>query len=114
AAVVDSFLAIYNDRLADLLPISTGGTGVLPSGAIHPDLVRRLAGEAAKSAGHVLNMCIRALDYVPPVDVTFGDYLRAIITADYDLVRNDDLHYRIAFVESFRKRGIYPLDLETL
>jgi hypothetical protein len=48
------------------------------------------------------------------VDVTFGDYLRAIITADYDLVRNDDLHYRIAFVEAFRKRGIYPLDLETL
>ena len=59
-------------------------------------------------------MCIRALDYVPPVDVTFGEYLRAIITADYDLVRDDDLHYRVAFVEAFRKRGIYPMDLETL
>ena len=114
AAVFDAFLAIYKNRTADLLRIYTGGTGVLPSGAIHPDLVRRLADEAAKSAGHVLNMCIRALDYVPPVDVTFGDYLRAIITADYDLVRDDDLHYRIAFVEAFRKRGIYPMDLETL
>jgi subtilisin family serine protease len=114
AAVFDAFLAIYNRRTADLLRIYTQGTGVLPSGAIHPDLVHRLAAEAAKSASHVLNMCIRALDYVPPVDITFGEYLRAIITADFDLVDDDDLNYRVAFVEAFRKRGIYPEDLETL
>ena len=35
-------------------------------------------------------MCIRALDYCPPVDITFGDYLRALITADRDLVPDDD------------------------
>ncbi len=34
--------------------------------------------EAATKAGqHVLRMCIRALDYCPPVDLTFGEYLRA-------------------------------------
>ncbi|HYK22867.1 MAG TPA: S8 family serine peptidase, partial [Pyrinomonadaceae bacterium] len=82
AAVFDAFAAIYETRTADLLRIYTGGTGILPEGAIHPDLVRRLAAEASKSAGHVLNMCIRALDYLPPVDVTFGEYLRGIITAD--------------------------------
>jgi hypothetical protein len=114
AAVFDAFLAIYNIRTADLLRIYTEGTGVLPSGAIHPDLVRRLADEASKSAGHVLNICIRALDYVPPVDITFGDYLRAIITADSDLVPDDKYNYRVAFVEAFRKRGIYPMDLKTL
>jgi Subtilase family len=114
AGVFDAFLAIYNRRTADLLRIYTRGTGVLPSGAIHPDLVHRLAAEAAKSASHVLNMCIRALDYVPPVDITFGEYLRAIITADFDLVDDDDLNYRVAFVDAFRKRGIYPDDLETL
>jgi Subtilase family len=114
AAIFDAFLAIYNTRTADLLRIYTGGSGVLPSGAIHPDLVHRLADEASKSAGHVLNMCIRALDYVPPVDITFGDYLRAIITADSDLVPEDKFNYRIAFVEAFRKRGIYPLGLKTL
>jgi hypothetical protein len=114
AAVFDAFLAIYDRRTQDLLRIYTQGTGVLGAGAIHPDLVHRLAAEAAKSAGHVLNMCIRALDYVPPVDLTFGEYLRAIITADFDLVADDDLNYRVAFVEAFRRRGIYPDDLETL
>lgn len=114
AAVFDAFLAIYKLRTADLLRIYTGGTGVLPSGAIHPDLVRRLAEEAAKSASHVLNMCIRALDYIPPVDITFGEYLRGIITADFDLVSDDRYNYRVAFVEAFRGRGIYPRDLDTL
>jgi len=114
AAVFDAFLAIYETRIADLLRIYTGGTGVLPSGAIHPDLVHRLATEASKTAGHVLNMCIRALDYIPPVDITFGEYLRGIITADADLVGDDRYNYRVALVEAFRKRGIYPLDLDTL
>ncbi|HWN66423.1 MAG TPA: hypothetical protein VNM90_02225, partial [Haliangium sp.] len=111
AAVFDAFIAIYKTRVADLLRIATSGTGVLPNGAIHPDLVTRLSDEAAKTANHVLTMCIRALDYLPPVDVTFFEYLRALITADFDLVRNDQYNYRVAFVEAFRRRGIYPLNL---
>jgi hypothetical protein len=114
AAVFDAFLAIYKSRVADLLRIATSGTGVLPEGEIHPDLVNRLAAEAAKSAGHILDMCIRALDYCPPVDMTFGEYLRAVVTADADLVPDDDLGYRIAFIEGFRRRGIYPSDVRTL
>jgi hypothetical protein len=114
ATIFDAFLAIYKTRTADLLRIYTGGTGVLPAGAIHPDLVRRLANESAKTAGHLLNMCIRTLDYLPPVDITFGEYLRGLITADADLVEDDRYNYRVAFVESFRKRGIYPLNLDTL
>lgn len=114
AAVFDAFVNIYKNRTADLLRIATGGTGVLPNGALHPDLIRRLANEVRKSAQHVLTMCIRALDYCPPVDITFGDYLRALITADFDLVPDDDLKYRVAFVEAFRRWGIYPLDLTTL
>lgn len=94
--------------------MATGGSGVLPAGAIHPDLVNRLAHEAAKSAQHVLTMCIRALDYCPPTDLTFGEFLRAVITADVDLVPHDDRNYRVAFIEAFRKRGIYPRDLATL
>ena len=114
AAVFDAFLAIYRHRTADLLRIATNGTGVLPAGDLHPDLVHRLASEAAKTAEHVLLMCIRAIDYCPPVDTNFGDYLRALITADLDLVPDDDRNYRVAFIEAFRKWGIYPSDVRTL
>jgi hypothetical protein len=114
AAVFDAFLSIYSSRIADLMRLYTGGSGVLPAGAVHPDLVQRLSDEAAKTAGHVLTMCVRALDYCPPVDLTFGEYLRALITADVDMVPDDDRHYRVAFVEAFRRRGIYPRDVRTL
>ncbi|HEY7030645.1 MAG TPA: hypothetical protein VH482_04915 [Thermomicrobiales bacterium] len=114
AAVFDAFLAIYGARVADLVRLVTGGTGVLPAGDIHPDLVKRLADEASKAAGHVLTMCVRALDYCPPVDLTFGEYLRAIVTADVDLIPDDDHGYRVSFVDAFRARGLYPRDLRTL
>lgn len=114
AAVFDAYLRIYEDRVADLKRIATGGTGVLPDGDLHPDLVNRMANEASKSAGHVLKMCIRAMDYVPPTDITFGEFLRGLITADSDLVPDDDRRYRVAFIEAFRKWGIYPRDVRTL
>src|SRR5262249_4657873 len=98
AAVFDAFLQIYRRRTADLLRLATGGTGILPDGAISTDLVNRLAREASKVAGHVLTICIRALDYCPPVDIRFGEYLRALITADVDVVPNDKLDYPTAFI----------------
>ncbi|MES1245176.1 MAG: hypothetical protein ABUT39_26460 [Acidobacteriota bacterium] len=114
AALFDAFLSIYRSRIADLLRIATGGTGVLPAGNLHPDLVNRLANEATKTAGHILHMAIRALDYCPPVDITFGEYLRALVTADWDVVPDDSLGYRIAVIEAFRRRGIYPRGVRTL
>lgn len=114
AAIFDAFLSIYRARVADLLRIATSGSGVLPAGHLHPDLVNRLAEEAAKSAQHILTMCIRALDYCPPVDLTFGEYLRALITADYDLVPDDDRGYRLAVAEAFRQHGIAPRDVRSL
>lgn len=114
AAIFDAFLRIYRNRVADLKRISTNGTGVLPEGQIHPDLTARFAEEATKAAQRVLSICIRAIDYLPPVDMTMGDYLRALITADSDLNPDDPNRYRLAFIESFRDRGIYPLDVRTL
>jgi hypothetical protein len=73
-----------------------------------------LTTEICKTADHVLRMCIRALDYCPTVDITFGDYLRAIITADLDAVKDDYLGYRIAFMEAFRKWNILPPDIRTV
>jgi hypothetical protein len=114
ATVFSAFLRIYRMRRDDLLRLATNGTGVLPPGDIPLALADRLAEEASKIASHVLNMCIRALDYCPPVDVNFGEYLRALITADRDLVPNDRRGYRIAFVAAFRERGIYPPDVKNL
>jgi hypothetical protein len=113
AAVFDAFLQIYKRRKADLVRLATGGTGVLEEGDIPVDLVNRLAREASKVAAHILNICIRALDYCPP-DLRFGEYLRAIITADTDLVRDDKYGYRTAFISAFRDRGIYPTDVKHL
>lgn len=114
AAVFEAFLNIYKSRISDLLRIASNGTGILNQGEIQRDLVDRLANEAAKAAGHVLTMCIRAIDYCPPIDLTFGDYLRAIITADMDIVADDNRDYRLAFIDAFRRRGIYPEGVKTL
>jgi hypothetical protein len=114
SAVFEAFLSIYKSRVVDLLRIATGGTGVLEQGELHPDLVNRLAVEASKASRHVLNMCIRALDYCPPVDINFGDFLRAIITADIEIVKDDPHEYRLAFIDAFRKRGIYPAGIKQL
>ncbi len=114
AAIFDAFLAVYSSRVADLRRIASGGTGILPQGDLHPDLVDRLADEAARISHHFMTICIRALDYLPPVDVTFGDYIRGLITSDVDLVNDDRRGYRIALIRAFRDRGIYPRDVRTL
>ncbi|TAT71057.1 S8 family serine peptidase [Rhizobium ruizarguesonis] len=113
-AVYEAFLNIVNRRVSDLFRIASNGTGILPEGALHPDLVDRLTTETCKTAQQVLRMCIRALDYLPPVDVTFGEYLRALITADVDVVSNDRFGYRTAFMEAFRNRGILPRNVRTI
>jgi hypothetical protein len=107
-AVFDAFFRTYQSRIHDLLRIASGGTGRLPRGAIHPDLVNRLAEEANSIALATLRMCIRAFDYLPPVDVTFGDYLRSLVTADFELNPTDPNGLRLAMIEAFRERGIYP------
>jgi hypothetical protein len=114
AAVFDAFFNIYRRRSQDLIRLATGGTGILPGGDISNDLVNRLAQEASTTAGHVLNICIRALDYCPPVDLMFGEYVRALITADRDLVPDDKWGYRPAFIQAFRRRGIYPENVRNL
>jgi hypothetical protein len=114
AAIFKAFLRIYRARSADLYRIATQGTGNLPEGDIHPDLTNRLAAEAAWAADRVLQMCIRAIDYCPPVDITFGDFLRGLITADLDYAPDDKSGFRVVFIESFREWGIYPSGVRSL
>jgi hypothetical protein len=108
AAIFDAYFTSYQAAIADLIRIATAGSGQLPPGALHPDLVARVAGEARELAQRMLMMCIRAFQYLPPVDVTFGDFLRSAVTADSDLYPADPFRVRSALIEGFRKRGIYP------
>jgi hypothetical protein len=114
AAVFDAFFSAYLGRTRDLLRIARAGGASVTPGELHPSLVERLASDASKAADQFLNVCIRALDYCPPVDITFGDFLRAMITADADLVPDDDLGYRDALIRAFRLRGIYPDGARTM
>lgn len=114
ATIFEAFMRLYNFRVKDLLRIATEGSGILPQGSIHPDLVKRLAFEASNIASHLLSICIRALDYSPPFDITFGSYLRALITADSDISPDDNNGYRVALIEAFRAWGIFPEKVQTL
>lgn len=114
AAVFGAFLKAYRNRTEDLYRIASDGTGVLREGAIHPDLAARLAGEAARCAKAIQQMCIRAIDYCPPVGITFGDYLRAIVTGDAAQYPEDSDRFRVAMLESFRQWGIHPAGMRTV
>jgi len=114
AAVFDAYLDTYKRRIADLRRLASNGTGVLPEGALPPDLVKRVTAEAVTRADRLLGIVIRALQYLPVVDVTFGDVVRAIVTADRALYPDDALHLRATLVEAFRRRGIYPPGVSSL
>jgi hypothetical protein len=108
AAVFDAFKAAYAAESAPLLRLATGGTGVLPEGDLHPELVDELVKVAQRLADATLTMIIRAFDYMPPMDMTFGDFLRALVTADMDIAPEDRHGLREALIEGFRARAIYP------
>jgi hypothetical protein len=114
AAVFDAYVDHFSASVADLLRIATSGTGVLPQGHLHPDLVGRVATSAITTADAFLGMVVRAIDYLPPVDVTFGDVVRAIVTADRSLYPDDVNGYRRELVEALRRRGIYPESVSAL
>ncbi|MGF1549734.1 MAG: hypothetical protein ACFBQW_04285, partial [Sphingomonadaceae bacterium] len=114
AAFYRAFLAIVDKRAGDLIKLATGGSGVLAPGALHPHLVERLAEVTCKIAGQFLRMAIRALDYCPPVDISFDSYLRALITADSEHAPHDEHGYRVALLQSFRIFDMLPRDLRTV
>ncbi|MEO6319574.1 MAG: hypothetical protein ABIR56_02805 [Polaromonas sp.] len=114
SAVFDAFVQVYQRKTERFMRLATSGSGVLPQGELSHDLQTLLAERASKLASQFLSICIRAIDYCPPVGMTFGDYLRAMITADYDLVPDDPWDYRGALIDAFWRRDIYPRDAHHL
>jgi hypothetical protein len=114
AAVFDAFRTIFDRKSAPLLRLATNGTGMLPPGQIPDVLAAQLTDRACRLASQFLTICIRAIDYCPPVDITFGEFLRAVLTADADLVPNDEFAYREAWIDAFAQPHIYPAEVPSL
>jgi hypothetical protein len=106
AAVFDAYLTVYTRRTADLFRIYRAGGGSEHPPDLPGPLAEMLAAEASRTAERFFTTCARALDFCPPVDITFGDFLRALITAHLDLDHDDPDGVRDAFMEGFRLRGI--------
>ena len=109
SAVFEAFLQSLDRRIKPLVDLAA------PVGsAVERYLVEQVQIIAATTAAHFLEICIRALDYCPPASIRFSDYLRAMITADRLLVRADRFAYREALIEAFRRRGIYPDEIDVV
>ena len=105
AAVFEAYVRVYRRHTEKLFRIVRMER---PRDAddLSTEVVQLLAQSAQKVAEHFLRICIRAIDYCPPIDIQFGSYLRALITADIDAVPDDPLGYRDAFIKAFRRRDI--------
>jgi len=108
AAVFDAYFTIYLKRTADLYRIYHAGGGKTVADELPGPLARMLAEQASITAAEFFQLCARAIDYCPPVDITYGDFLRALITVNMDLKAEDGRAVRDALMQSFRARGIYP------
>jgi len=98
AAVLNSFIEVWTRRLESWLPT---GDEVVP--------IDRVVEDAYDAASHLLTMCIRALDYCPVVDITFGDFLSALLTVDLELLVDDGKYkYRQILRNQFELWGINP------
>jgi hypothetical protein len=109
SAAFDAFNTVYEREVAPVRQSLAMYQGRLPEAG-----VRWLAKEASRFASRFLDIAIRAIDYCPPLHCSFGEYLRAMITADVDVTGADGAPYREILIASFRKFGITLRDVPTL
>lgn len=98
AIALRAFFSVWERRLK---PLKEGS----------PDGVARtiVAEEGVTAAGHLQRMMIRALDYMPPVDMTYRDFLSALLTADMQMYPDDKKYeYRKTLRASFEAYGVTP------
>jgi hypothetical protein len=96
AAVMNTFLQIWAERLKPYIH-----DGALDRG--------RAVEEGAEVADRLLTICIRALDYCPPTDLQFRDFLSAMLTSDFEVYPKDvKYRFRQTLRESFKGYGIHP------
>ena len=108
SAVFEAFVTVFRRKAERYLRIARIDPDDISKADLEGELLTALAQEASDVAGRFLDICIRAVDYCPPVDMELGEYLRALITADTDIVADDRWGYRDALMRSFRRRRVFP------
>jgi hypothetical protein len=98
ASILRAFLSAYRARL---LTLGLTADGRLPA--------ERCAEEGADIAERLLTMSIRALDYTPPTDITFDDYISALLTSDLE-IHPDDSRFGLRYhlLRGFAAFGFAP------
>lgn len=100
AALMKAYLVVWEMRVKPLLG----------NGSPYVDR-ERVVEEGVKASAHLLTMAIRAIDYLPPVDLKFSDYLSALLTADKELCPDDRKYgYRQTLFDACAAYGIQPFD----
>jgi hypothetical protein len=98
AAVMGAFLKIWRTRIALFGELQQGQVSRMG-----------VVDGAIETADHLLTIAIRALDYCPPTDLLFVDFLCAMLTSDYELYPDDTRYgYRKALREGFASFGFRP------
>ncbi len=94
AATMNAFLQVWFNRFTDYIE--------------HSATVSRdhIINEGAAAARHLRTIMIRSLDYVPPIHLTYGEYLVGVLTADAELYPEDHYNYRAVILEWFGRYGI--------
>jgi hypothetical protein len=108
AAIFEALSRVFDKKTRQLRKIAA----LAPGARDH--LIALLTTHASDLAGQFLNIIIRAIDYCPPVDLTLGEFLRALVTADAVTVPEDPYGYREALVLAFRRYGITVPDVPDL
>lgn len=97
AAMLKAFVRVWRQRLESLLK---------PRTTVDREVV---VDQGARIAEHLLTIAIRALDYTPPCDLDFRDYLSALVTSDAALFPVDEkFDFRKHVVDAFAEYGIKP------
>jgi hypothetical protein len=109
AAVFEAFFKVYLGRAAKMFRIYRSAGGAERDDLTSP-LADALCDAATKTAAEFFRTCARAIDYMPPVDVTFGDFLRSVMTAQADYDPEDADNVSDAWMQAFRIREILPTD----
>ncbi len=97
AALMRSYVRVWRDRVISLSDTEGGSVSRA-----------RLVEEAANLADRMLTVSIRALDYLPVVDVQFADFVAALLTADAQVFPDDSrYHLRRVIPDVFYQYGVH-------